>query len=214
MTYEAKKKSKRGRPPQAFKKEIDEQRESALVSAIDEFPDAHHNELKRIMLRKHVMVGRTSERKIQELLERGWIVTIRKGNKKFYRIVDSLHLRDSAKNLNVYISSMDKRIKTLKKVYHKLSLVEKILTANQLVKQLQSNLYGLELYFGFYPENRITHYQEITASMNKQRKKIIDIISSDSRRDNLNSALVSELINIRPEQNNQIDALLESKIRP
>ena len=213
MTYEEpKKKSVRGRPAKAFESKADLRRESALLEAIKEFPDANQNELKRIMLRRKVMAGKTFERKIQELLERGWIIQIQKGNKKYYAIVDKSYLGDSTKNLNVYIHSMDKRIKTLKKIYHKLSLAEKILTVNQLVKQLQSNLYGLELYFAFYPKNKINHYQEFTQSMNKQLKQIINnIISRDSSQDNLNSALVSELINIRPEQCKEIDALLQSK---
>ena len=82
---------------------------------------------------------------------------------------------------------------------------------NQLVKQLQSNLYGLELYFAFYPKNKINHYQEFTEAMDKHLKQIINIIARDSSQDNINSALVTELINIRPEQCKEIDALLQSK---
>ena len=111
MTYEeAKKKTRRGRPVKLFESNADLRRESALLEAIEEFSDTNQNELKRIMLGRKVMAGKTFERKIQELLERDVIVLILKGNKKFYAIIDKLHLGDSTKNLNAYISSMDKRI--------------------------------------------------------------------------------------------------------
>lgn len=114
------------------------EREKAILDAIKNNPNLHHNEIIKIIVPTH-MAKTTFERTRNELIEKNVLSYTMKGNKKFYHITENyqtktLHIIERISNLN--FQNLQHEVKHWNENYHRKDVNEKILYSKQLLKKL------------------------------------------------------------------------------
>ncbi len=188
------------------------QREISILKTIKEHPNIHHNALKKIIVEELDLVAiKTFDRLIKELIKTYKISFTYENNKKLYSIPNISILQDSQDLIIPYLNSMNEHLKIFEKVYPRLSYYEKVVISEHFVKQLLSNLYGIDLYRQINSDKKIEDYLQIKDDFMKKIRKILEIFSHDSAGGALTSNLLFSIINLNPDQNAEVASLMNSK---
>ena len=165
-----------------------EERRRYVKKFILKHPDKSHNAIKREFVtlpasdRRH-MANNTVQKIIKDFVNEREIDVICEGNRKYYRLRDSLYNSFSI-DLEDEIKKRDDELESFRNGYARLSLSRRTITAIKYIKFLLNDINAIVLMSVFNVSDR-KKYDQAEAHFKENVYKILELLRSDRKAENI-----------------------------
>lgn len=165
-----------------------EERRRYVKKFILKHPDKSHNAIKREFVtlpasdRRH-MANNTVQKIIKDFVNEREIDVICEGNRKYYRLRDSLYNSFSI-DLEDEIKKRDDELESFRNGYARLSLSRRTITAIKYIKFLLNDIDAIVLMSVFNVSDR-KKYDQAEAHFKENVYKILELLRSDRKAENI-----------------------------